>query len=70
MFLGAEDGAEALVEWGGCGMFCAWEFAEEGAVGGARLVGEGGCHFGGEGWRFGVMGVDDLGSCSFGFGWR
>lgn len=37
---GAEHGAEALVEGGwGCEVF-ARDFAEEGAVGGARLVGE------------------------------
>lgn len=37
------------MEWGGGGEFCTWELAEEGAVGGARSMGEELGHFGGGG---------------------
>lgn len=51
----AEDGAEALVEGRRGGEGFAREFAEEGAVGGARLVCESLCHFGGGGFGGGGL---------------
>lgn len=66
--MGAEDGAEALVEGGGGGAVCAREFAEKSAVGRASLVGELLCHFERErlrGWVWVLAGYDwDL---DFGF---